>query len=217
MIGDTIPRDKAYLATAEALFSSIITSVRVTPKCVIAIAGESGSGKTVAAVYLQDLFSQAGLKAHILHLDDYFWYPPKTNHAKRLENISHVGVSEVNIALMSQHAQAFKSGETEIEKPLVHYYENTIYSEKLFLKDVDILILEGTYSFFTAPIDVRVFMAKNYRDSLEQRLKRNRGDEATDPFNDQVLEIEHQLIAPQRAQATIVVESDYSVNLLQHE
>jgi hypothetical protein len=69
--------------------------------------------------------------------------------------------------------------------------------------------VEGTYSFALRGADIRIFMERNYKDTIESRLARNR-DVAGD-FIEKVLEIEHRIISSMAAQADIVVRKNYQV------
>ena len=58
-------------------------------------------------------------------------------------------------------------------------------------------------------IDVRIFLEATSDDTRERRLLRNR--DLHEPFVDQVLAIEHDLIAPQAAAAHIVIDREFHV------
>ena len=45
----------------------------------IGVAGESGSGKSVTATALVAALDAAGVRTAIIHQDDYFLRPPRTN------------------------------------------------------------------------------------------------------------------------------------------
>ncbi len=66
---------------------------------IITIAGESGAGKSEIAEALGDILTKNDLDFAILQQDDYFVYPPKTNAAKRHEDIDRVGTDEVRLDL----------------------------------------------------------------------------------------------------------------------
>ena len=91
---------------AEGTFS------RRRPAIVVTIAGESGSGKSEIAHCLAEALAAEGRSSVILGQDDYFKLPPRTNHARRLEEIDWVGPGEVWLDLLDAHAHALKMNET---------------------------------------------------------------------------------------------------------
>lgn len=211
MIGDNIELKDEYYSTAEALFNRLEKVLTTTSKFVVAIGGESGSGKTVTALCLQELLEKNNYAAAVFHIDDYFFLPPQSNHQKRLESIENVGAHEVNFDLLNENIKAFKKGCEQLEKPLVNYAENSIASETVLLKDVSVLIVEGTYSFLVERADYKIFMSRNYIETKQSREARKRGNEASDPYNNIVLEVEHQLIHPLKEKANAIVDFNYKV------
>lgn len=211
MIGDVIHIRPEYFSTADALVDLILAAHQSKQRAfeVIAIGGESGSGKSVTAICLQLSLEKKGITSIILHQDDYFKLPPKTNHINRVKDISAVGMQEVEMAFLEKNIRDFRSKQSIINKPLVNYEEDSIGEENIPLKDTQVLIIEGTYSLSLENVDVRIFMQRNYRDTLENRIARGR--EAYSEFVEKVLEIEHQLISPGIEKADAIVQKDYSV------
>lgn len=208
MIGDPLEVKPAYLQTAKAIFPHL----NILPKFTISIAGESGSGKSVTAVALQQVLQEHHLSSVILHQDDYFHLPPATNHAQRITDFNHIGPQEVNLTLLNAHVQAFKQQVIRIEKPLVNYKENTITTEQISFQNVDVLIIEGTYVSLLSDMDTRIFMTRNYLETLENRLQRGR--DVIDEFSNQVLNKEHELIREHQHLAHLWVNKDYSVEYI---
>ena len=73
-------------------------------------------------------------------------------------------------------------------------------------------IAEGTYTSLLQQVDRRVFIARNRLDTMEHRMKRGRED--FDPFIEQVLEIEHEIISQHLALADVVITRDYDVEFV---
>jgi hypothetical protein len=61
-------------------------------------------------------------------------------------------------------------------------------------------------------VDRRVFIDRNRLETMQHRLKRGR--EESDPFLEQVLTREHEIISPHRARADIVITRDYDVEFV---
>jgi uridine kinase len=79
------------------------------------------------------------------------------------------------------------------------------------LEGVKVVIVEGTYVSLLRHVDRRVFIARDRLETLEHRQKRNRGGEAADPFIEEVLAVEHKIIAGHRALADYVLTRDFDV------
>lgn len=210
MLGDIIQIKQEYYTTAAHIAAHVeqLDFAR-REKMVIAVAGESGSGKSVTAVCLQELLNQSGQPALILHLDDYFVLPPATNHAQRVENIDQVGPSEVRLSLLQLHIDGFLAGVETLTKPIVNYKLNQILAETIITKPYSILIVEGTYSLMLNHIQFGIFMDRTYIETKPQRDARGR--DVQDPFVEEVLAIEHDLIRPTRAKAQLIVDKNYNV------
>ena len=178
----------------------------------ISVAGESGSGKSEMAQALQEALSERSISAYVFQQDDYFVSPPKSNDARRREDISQVGIGEVGIDLLDQHLEMVRSGQTRLTKPLIEYDENRVGSEEVSLEEYSVLIAEGTYTSLLENIDTRVFIDRNRLETLENRMKRGR--EVIEPFLEQVLEIEHRIIAPHRERADVIISKDYDVSFV---
>lgn len=208
MKGDIIHIKPIYFETSEAIISKM-PSKDLLNKYVIVIGGESGSGKSVAAVCLQKLLHNENINSVIIHQDDYFFLPPKSNHQNRVKNIENVGTQEVNLMLLQQHIFDFKKNKESIEKPLVDYDNNTISTEIIEIKNAQVLILEGTYSLKLTHADLTIFMDRTYKETVLQRTERGR--EQFDEFIEKVLFIEHQIIRRTKEYAQLIVNKNYLV------
>ena len=176
---------------------------------VIGIAGESGSGKTTAATELAAALAAAGMPAGVLHQDDYFLRPPRTNHLHRERDLSAVGPHEVDLARLADHVAAFRAGEDGVRVPQVDYPNDRFLERVVDFAPLAALVVEGTYVLALDGLDVRVFCAATHTETRERRRLRNRDIDA--PFVERVLEIEHALIVPQAARADVVIDRDFRV------
>jgi uridine kinase len=102
-------------------------------------------------------------------------------------------------------------GKNKITKPLVDYGSNTVAEETISLEGVKVVIAEGTYTSLLKHADTRVFIDRNWLDTLEYRRRRHRGAETGDPFVEQVLGMEHKIIAGHKQLADLLVRKDYTV------
>lgn len=213
MKGDKIVLREQHRTVASWIVPRLVSRVRAKPaRYVIAVAGESGSGKSETAQALADAFRQERQPAVILGQDDYFVLPPRTNDARRRQDPEWLGPHvEVRMdALDATLKQAIDSANA-IVKPLVDYDANSIGQEEVSLAGIRVIVVEGTYTSLLRHVDTRIFIAQSRRDTLAHRQDRNRGNEAGDPFIEQVLAIEHKIIAGHRYLADFIITKDYEV------
>ncbi|WP_294288818.1 zeta toxin family protein [uncultured Chryseobacterium sp.] len=209
MIGDIIELKEKHLASARDIIAILKKEIPLEsrPKLAIGIAGESGSGKSVTAFALQKMLEEDQVKCLVLQMDDYFKLPPRTNHENRLRSLSNVGIHEVDLEKLAQNLIDFKDRVSEIQKPLVSYNENSIGTEKIDVSAYDVVIVEGTYIFEVDRFDFKIFIDRDYKDTYENRMKRNRDEQSE--FVEQVLNIEHQIIRNYKNNADLVLGKNY--------
>lgn len=205
MIGDKLVITDYHRQAAVLIFEKIFPLLETGENpLAVTVAGESGSGKSETAAVLAELIDKAGFKTIILQQDDYFVYPPRTNHQKRTEDISWVGLQEVRLALIDQHLEQVKKGaDKNLDKPLVHYESNEITQERLNIEGVKVVIAEGTYTTILINADFKAFIDRTYMQTKKARLVRSR--EKYSPFIEQVLSIEHRIISGHKDMADLIV------------
>jgi len=174
----------------------------------VSIAGESGAGKSELAAETARLLEVQGLHTAILQQDDYFVFPPKTNHEMRRRNIEQVSEYEVKLDFLDSNLRSFKRGESPIYKPLVIFGENRITTEEMDVAELSVLITEGTYTTLLRFVDLRVFIDRDYTQTMETRERRGR--DRLEPFVTEVLEREHRIISKHKSQADIIIAADYN-------
>ena len=210
MKGDRILVEDHHYQAARKIVEHILGQVEARDRrAVITVAGEAGCGKSETALGLVETFQQHGLRCAIFQQDDYFVYPPLTNEAARRKDITWVGPQEVRLDLLDEHLAFFRVGGDEIIKPLVYYQEDCITEETIDLAGVNVVIGEGTYTSLLKNVDRRVFIARDWQDTYEARIKRGR--DRLDAFNQEVMKIEHAIISKHQALADVVIQRDFQV------
>ena len=212
MKGDKLIIHEGHLRAAKLISKIILPEIFKTEnKFIITIAGESGSGKSEIAESLSQLLSEKNIKSFIFQQDDYFIYPPKTNAEMRRKNIDHVGLSEVNLALLDKHLKSIIQEKNEIEKPLVIFDEDRISKEIVNFGGIKVIIVEGTYTTTLHNVYQHIFIDRTYIDTRESREKRAR--ETQDNFLEKILKIEHKIISSHKSKADIIVTKNYEAFL----
>lgn len=205
MIGDKLGIEQHHTDRAAEIRDHLEGSIEAP--FVLTVAGESGSGKSELAFEIARLLRQAGISSGILAQDNYFVFPPRTNHEMRRRNLEQVGTFEVKLDFMDSNLRSFKRGESPIYKPLVIYEEDRITTEEMDIRGLAVIIAEGTYTSLLEFADFRIFIDRNYRQTLEARKKRAR--DRFDAFIEDVLEIEHRIISQHKAMADLIIPPDF--------
>ncbi len=213
MKGDIINVEEHHRRAAKEIVDHFYYAILRSPATYgFSVSGESGSGKSETGKALADALAERGIPAFVFQQDDYFVLPPKSNDARRRNEISWVGTGEVKIDLLDEHMAAARRRVSSLTKPLVIYDEDSVTTEEIDLSGYKVCIAEGTYTALLQNVDTRIFIARNRLDTLESRKKRAR--EPIEPFLEQVLEIEHALISPHRDLADVIISRDFDVTFV---
>ena len=205
MIGDVLLIEQKHERVAREL------AARINPhreRLVVAIGGESGSGKSEIAETLRTVLRNEEMRIKILHLDNYYIVPPSERTAHRQKHgMDAVGLHEIDWELLEENIESFRHGRpTTI--PFLDLY--TDQEDKLVtdFKKIDLLIVEGLYAC-NVPADIRVFIDLTYHDTKLAQKKRKK--EKVDKFRFQVLEKEHQVVQGLRNKAQYLVTPGFTV------
>ena len=213
MKGDKLIIEDRHRTAARRIVSRLVDGIRLkASRYVIAVAGESGSGKSETACAMAEALADDGIAAVILGQDDYFVLPPRSNDARRRQDPQWLGPhAEVRMEILDANLKDAVAGADAIVKPLVDYDADSIGEETIRLTGVQVVIAEGTYTSLLKHVDTRIFIAQNRLDTLPHRQNRGRGREVGDPFIEQVLMTEHLIIAGHRQLADFIITKDYEV------
>ena len=215
MRGDSIVVEEHHRLAAIEILPALLKAIESTNgKYTITVAGESGSGKSETATAIAESLADAGIASIIFQQDDYFIYPPKSNDKQRRKDISSVGPQEVKMDLLDGHLCAFRDNLELILKPLVDYETDSIGTEEIDLSTAKVGIAEGTYTSLLGNVNIRIFIDRDYTQTRKHREKRKRNLAELDPFIDEVLKIEHQIIAAHRLRANVIINADFSVSFI---
>lgn len=205
MRGDKLVIEAHHTARAEDICAELRD--RLHPGFVLTVAGESGSGKSELAAEIARLLTEDDHSTGVLQQDDYFVFPPKTNHEMRRNNLAQVGPFEVKLDFLDSNLRSFKRGESPIYKPLVDFDADQISTEELDVSGFEALVAEGTYTSLLTFVDLRIFIDRDYRETEKHRKRRDR--DTFEPFLEDVLQMEHEIISQHKERADIIVPAEY--------
>ena len=213
MKGDIVIVEEHHKKAAKLIAQEISSKIKNHPKRYsIAVAGESGSGKSETAQAIADELQSYALDSIIFGQDDYFYLPPTLNDTKRRENHDWLGPHlEVDFPSLQKNLDDAVLGSSKIVKPMIDYNDAVVGNEEIDLSDITVIIAEGTYTSLLKNIDTKIFIARNRMDTLEHRKKRNRGNEVHDPFIEEILKTEHKIIAGHIYLSDFVITKEYQV------
>ena len=207
MIGDKLIIEEHHTQRAADICRLLRDRIGTSRRFTMSVAGESGAGKSELAYEIYRQLNEQGIPAEVLQQDDYFVFPPRTNHEMRRRNLEQVGPYEVKLDFLDSNLRSFKRGESPIYKPLVIYDEDRITAEEMEVEDLKVLIAEGTYTSLLQFSDYRIFIDRDYHQTLEARKRRAR--DRFEPFILDVLEREHQIIAQHKELTDAVIPDGF--------
>ncbi len=183
---------------------------RKKDKFIVAISGESGSGKTELAHVIARGMRQHGIFAKPLHIDNYYKVLPLERKQWRIDNVIEkcVGYGEYDWDTIYRNIGAFKKGE-KASMPCVDLVTEQVDTLITDFSSVDMLIIDGLYAIKTEGVDLRVFIELTYHET--KKAQADRGKEPQNEYRWAVLEQEHKMVQALKASADLLVTKDYDV------
>lgn len=180
---------------------------------IIAIAGASGSGKSLFTVNLLKEFAQEGRSVQVLREDHYYRAQDHLPMEEREKtNYDHPKAFEHE--LLQQHLEELKAGNA-IEYPSYCYKTHTRLKETETLSPAPVIIVEGIMLLAEPDLlpmyNVKIFVDTPLDICLLRRIKRDikeRGrslDSVAKQYESTVKPMYHQFIAPSRFTADVIV------------
>lgn len=208
MLGDVLLIADKHREAGEAIIQVILKNRK--PKMMVAISGESGSGKTELAHVIAKGLRKHGIMAKPLHIDNYYRIHPHIRTEWRKEHgiTNVVGPGEYDWETINRNIHEFKAGKTSTG-PCVDLVTEQIDQLTTDYKDIDMLIIDGLYAIKVAELDMRVFLELTYHET--KKAQAVRGKEPQNEYRMQVLEKEHQEVQALKPTADILVGKDYKV------
>ena len=179
-----------------------------TEKLVIAIGGESGSGKSELAHVISRRLKDRGELAKILHSDNYYKVSPQQRTAWRNEHgIESIGLAEYDWDLVNRNIAEFREGK-EAVLPCIDLL--TDQEDRLItnFEGIKHLIVEGLYAL-EVDADLRIFLDLTYHETKKAQVLR--GKEPQSEYRLQVLEREHEVVQSLKPLADYLVTKDFQI------
>ncbi|MFN2111724.1 MAG: uridine kinase [Anaerolineales bacterium] len=207
MLGDVLLISEGHRKAAAAILEYLLDLNG--SKVVLAVGGESGSGKTEIAHVVAKTLKERGTPAKVMHIDNYYRTSPAERTAWRKQHgLAQVGYTEYDWEAINRNLEEFQKDEDRVEMPCIDLLtdqEDTLITS---FKGLKYLIIEGLFAI-QAEADLRVLIDLTYHETKKAQYQR--GKEPTNDFRWQILEREHQVVQSLRPKADLLVKGDYSV------
>lgn len=177
-------------------------------KQIIAIGGESGSGKSELAHVLAKKLKDKGNPAKIIHIDNYYLIPPVDRTDWRKEHgFESIGLNEYDWELINKNIIEFLQDQKST-MPCIDLLTDQIDQLTTDFNNIQYLIIEGLYSV-NVNADLRVFIDLTYHETKKAQI--TRGKEPQNEFRLNVLKREHEVVQSLRPLADLIVTKTYEV------
>jgi uridine kinase len=208
MLGDVLLIQEKHHRAGAVIIDEILKNRK--EKFMVAISGESGSGKTELAHVVARGLRQHGIFAKPLHIDNYYKVLPLERKQWRIDNVieNSVGYNEYDWETIYHNIKAFKSGESA-SMPCVDLVTEQVDTLITDFSSVDMLIIDGLYAIKTDNVDLRVFIDLTYHET--KKAQTDRGKEPQNEYRWAVLEQEHKMVQKLRTSADLIVTRTYEV------
>jgi len=179
-------------------------------KYIVAISGESGSGKSELTHVIAKDLRKHGIFAKPVHIDNFYNTLPLERTQWRVEKGIEkvVGLGEYKWNEINRVIDDFKNGRTS-SMPCVDLVTEQIDQLTTNFKGIDMLIIDGLYAINTEGVDLRVYIELTYHET--KKAQKDRGKEPQNEYRMRVLEQEHKQVLSIKPKADLFVNMDYKV------
>jgi uridine kinase len=179
-------------------------------KYIVAISGESGSGKSELTHLVAKSMRKHGIFAKPIHIDNFYNTLPLKRTEWRIQNgiENVVGLSEYKWDEIDRVIDDFKNGRRSA-MPCVDLVTEQVDTLTTDFQNVDMLIIDGLYAINTDHADLRVYIELTYHET--KKAQKDRGKEPQSEFRMRVLEQEHKQVISIKHKADLFVNMEYKV------
>ncbi len=208
MLGDVLLITEKHIAAAQDIVKVILEQKK--DRFIIAISGESGSGKSELAHAVAKELKGHKIVAKPLHIDNYYRILPLERTQWRTDNgiETAVGLGEYDWDTIYRNVEEFKTG-SKSTGPCVDLVTEQVDQLTTDYSEVDMLIIDGLYAVETNGVDLGVFIELTYHET--KKAQKVRGKEPQNEYRARVLEQEHKVVQSIKPKAHLLVNMEYKV------
>lgn len=210
MLGDILLIQDKHKNAGEQIIQEILKQNK--KKFIVAISGESGSGKTELAHVIAKGMRKHGIFAKPMHIDNFYnTHPLKRRQWRSEQGIENVvGYNEYLWDDINRVIEDFKNGRVS-EMPCVDLVTEQVDKLITDFSEVDMLIVDGLYAIKTENVDMRIFIDLTYLETKEKHTKDSRGKEVMDEMRWATLAQEHKMVTSLKPRADFFVDKDFKL------
>ncbi len=206
MQNQVITITEKHHAAAKIIFAKVIGER--SPKYIVTVTGEVGTGKSTVSLLLAKLLKEKGIRVKIMDLDNYYNIAPLERKAWRKKNgVGKVGLDEYNWEKIYGNIQDFKN-DKKATLPLVDMMTDYVDELTTDFKGIDLLIIKGLYSIKCKESKLKVFIELSYEEAISKNLYIPM--EITDDFRIQVMKKEQEVVQRLKKDADFFIDFDTS-------
>ncbi len=210
MLEDVLLIADKHRAAAEIITNEILKNRK--DKYIIAISGESGSGKSELTHVIAKNLRKHGIFAKPIHIDNFYnTHPlerPKWRQENGVENV--VGLGEYRWDKINEVIDDFKNNRKST-MPCVDLVTEQLDELTTDFNGIEMLVIDGLYAINTEGVDMRVLIELTYHET--KKAQSSRGKEPDNPLRWAVLEQEHKAVQSIKDKANIRINKEYQVVL----
>jgi len=178
-------------------------------KIVLAIGGESGSGKTEIAHEVARILKSRNTPAKVMHIDNYYLTSPTERTSWRKEHgLESIGFTEYDWKGINRNINEFRKDAEQVTMPCIDLLTDQEDLLSTSFKGLKYLVIEGLYAI-QAEADLKVLIDLTYHETKKAQFER--GKEEPNEYRWQVLQREHEVIQSIRSRADLLVSKDYLI------
>ncbi len=212
MLGDVLLINDMHKDAAQAIFDRVIEDRDSKPeryRYIVAIAGESGSGKSELAHSLGKFLKDYHVRVKVIHTDNYYKIQPLLREEwRRNIGFDMIGHDEYDWIKIKKTIRDFKE-EQECMIPCIDLIPEQVDKLITDFSKIDLLIVDGLYAIKAPDIDMRVFIDLTFHETKINQIIRMK--EALSDFRLGILEKEHEAVVSLKSLADLVVDKSYQV------
>ena len=210
MLGDILLIQDKHKSAGKQLIEEILKHKK--DKLIVAISGESGSGKTELAHVIAKGMRKHGIFAKPMHIDNFYnTHPLKRRQWRSEQGIENVvGFNEYLWDDINRVIDDFKNGRVS-EMPCVDLVTEQVDKLITDFSEVNMLIVDGLYAIKTEGVDLRVYIDLTYLETKEKHTKDSRGKEVMDEVRWATLAQEHKMVTSLKPKADYIIDKNYQV------
>ncbi len=208
MLEDVLLITEKHRTAGAAIIEEILK--RKKDKFIVAISGESGSGKSEMTHVVAKGLRKHGIFAKPVHADNFYNTLPLERTEWRMKNGIEkvVGLGEYKWNEINRVVDDFKNN-CKSSMPCVDLVTEQVDTLITDFNGIDILVIDGLYAINIDDVNLRVFIELTYHET--KKAQKDRGKEPQNEYRMRVLEQEHKQVLSIKHKADLFVNMNYQV------